>query len=167
MADDPDKKPDPKPATGDDPDDKPDMGDAGKKALAAERAARREAEKRAAEVEARLKELEDKDKSDSQKLTDRLATAEKRAETAESRVLRLEVAMDKGLSAVMARRITGSTKEELEADADELLASFKSSDEGDKKAPGKPAEDLKGGGDPTSEPKPDMRQIVADIPRGF
>lgn len=55
-------------ATGDAADTKPpaDLGDAGKRALDAERAARREAERK-------LKEYEDRDKTDLQKLQDQLA----------------------------------------------------------------------------------------------
>lgn len=38
--------------------------------------------------------------------------------------LKLEVALDKGLSKVQAKRLVGSTLEELATDADELVASF-------------------------------------------
>lgn len=50
-----------------------DLGDAGKKALEAERKARRDAEKVARDTQAKLKEFEDRDKSDLQKLQDDLA----------------------------------------------------------------------------------------------
>jgi hypothetical protein len=55
-------------ATGDAADTKPpaDLGDAGKKALEAERAARKDAERK-------LKELEDRDKTEQQRLQDQLA----------------------------------------------------------------------------------------------
>ena len=55
------------PAKGDEGDEKPtpELGDAGKKALDTERAARREAERK-------LKELEDRDKSELQKLQDEI-----------------------------------------------------------------------------------------------
>jgi predicted RNase H-like nuclease (RuvC/YqgF family) len=39
-------------------------------------------------------------------------------------VLRLRVALKKGLSETQAKRLVGKTEEELEADADDLLASF-------------------------------------------
>jgi len=38
--------------------------------------------------------------------------------------LRLQVALDKGLTGSQAKRLVGSTKEELEADADELLSTW-------------------------------------------
>jgi len=49
---------------------------------------------------------------------------------AESRALRLEIALEKGLTASQVKRLVGNTKEELLADADELLA-----DLGGKEAP--------------------------------
>ena len=46
--------------------------------------------------------------------------AEARATTAEADVLRYQVALEKGLSASLAKRLVGSSREELEADADSL-----------------------------------------------
>lgn len=115
-----------------------DLGDAGKKALDEERAARREAEKQRKDLEARLKELEplaakakqleDSKKTETEKLGEKLTAAEKRAVEAEQRALRLEVASAKGLTQAQAKRLVGTTKEELEADADELLTSFGATD---------------------------------------
>ena len=101
------------------------LGDAGQKALQAERREKRAAEKRANELAARLKQIEDRDKGESEKIAERLAEAERRAEQADQRALRLEVASEKGLTAVQAKRLVGATREELEADADELLETFK------------------------------------------
>lgn len=106
------------PATGE-------LGDAGKKALDAERKEKRAAERRAAELEARLKEFEDRDKSESERAVERAEAAERRAAEAESRALRLEIAADKGLTPAQAKRLVGETREELEADAAELLETFK------------------------------------------
>jgi hypothetical protein len=53
-----------------------DLGDNGKKALDAERRAKRDAEKRATELEARLKELEDRDKTEAERQADKVAKAE-------------------------------------------------------------------------------------------
>jgi hypothetical protein len=106
-----------KPATGD-------LGDAGKKALDAERKEKRAAEKRAADLEARLKEFEERDKTEAEKIADRAKSAEDRATQAESRAMRLEVAFDKGRTPAQAKRLVGSTREELEADADEILRDF-------------------------------------------
>jgi hypothetical protein len=66
----------------------------------------------------------DASKSDLQKLADRLDAAEKRAAEAEATALRSEVAAAKGLTAAQAKRLTGKTKAELEADADDLLEAF-------------------------------------------
>ena len=54
-------------------------------------------------------------------LEDRVAEIERQAKASEERALRAEVANAKGLTASQAKRLIGSTKEELEADADELL----------------------------------------------
>lgn len=60
-------------------------------------------------------------KSEHQKLTERLAEYERKAQDAETRALRLEVASAKGLTAAQAKRLQGGTREELEQDADEIL----------------------------------------------
>lgn len=165
MADDPKKDPD-DPAKGDPEPAKPEMGDAGKKALDEERKARREAERQLKETADRLKVLEDKDKSDSDRLTEKVTQLEKDLATATARADRFEVALDKGLDMTRAKRLTGATREELEADADELITWTAGKD--DKPAvPGKPTTDLKGGGDPTEEPETDVREVVDSIPRGF
>lgn len=106
------------PATGE-------LGDAGKKALDAERREKRAAEKRAADAEARLKEIEDREKTESTRAGERAEAAEKRAADAEARALRLEIASEKGLTPAQAKRLVGETREELEADATELLDTFK------------------------------------------
>jgi hypothetical protein len=164
MADDP-KDPD-DPATGDPAPDKPDLGDPGKKALEAERKARRDAERQLREMGDQLKQLQDKDKSDSERLTEKVTQLEKDLATATARADRYEVALEKGLDMTRAKRLTGSTREELEADADELIT-WTAGTKDDNPVPGKPATDLKGGGDPTEEPEVDVRAVVDSIPRGF
>jgi hypothetical protein len=61
------------------------LGDSGKAALTAERKARREAEKRAADFEKRLTAFEDAQKSEAEKLADRATKAEQRAAEIEAR----------------------------------------------------------------------------------
>jgi hypothetical protein len=78
---------DPAPAA--DPSDA--LGEPGKKALAEERAARKAAEKLAAEQAAKLKEFEDRDKTEAEKLAARVDAAEKAAQTATARAVRSEV----------------------------------------------------------------------------
>lgn len=84
----------------------------------------REQEKRAkdnAEAAKRLGEIEEAQKSEAQKSADRLAQAEADAGSAASRADRAEIALAKGLTLSQAKRLVGTTREELEADADELL----------------------------------------------
>lgn len=54
-------------------------------------------------------------------LEERVAQIERQAQESESRALRAEVANAKGLTPSQAKRLVGATREELEADADELL----------------------------------------------
>jgi hypothetical protein len=163
MADEPNDPDDP--AKGDPDPDKPALGDTGKKALDAERKARRDAERQLKETGDRLKALEDKDKSDSERLTEKVTQLEKDLATATARADRYEVALDKGLDMTRAKRLTGTTREELEADADELQSW--TAGKPSEPAPGKPTTDLRGGGDPTEEPEVDVRKVVDSIPRGF
>lgn len=132
------------------------LGDNGVKALQREREQRRALE---AEVKSlrpladKARQLEEAGKTEVQKAADRATEAERKAAEAEMRALRLEVAADKGLTPTLARRLVGSTRDELEADADELLASV-----GDRgpaaraSVPGRPAEATRaksGASDPT------------------
>ena len=130
MADDPTPTP-AAPATGDPPDPKdPDptpndgLSDAGRDAIRKERAAARAEKKRADELAGRLKELEDRDKTDQQKLAEERDALKSQLPSLESENLRLKVALAKGLVgdlAFIADRLHGSTQKELEADADALL----------------------------------------------
>lgn len=164
MADDPNTPDDP--ATGDpDPGDPDQLGEAGKKALDAERKRARDEKKRADELEARIREIEDRDKSEGERLTEKLTAAEQRAQDAEQRAMRLEVAAAKGLTSAQAKRLVGSTVEELEADADEILDAFKPADA--ERPPGRPAENLRPGSVPDAEPSEDIRKIVDSIDRGL
>jgi hypothetical protein len=96
------------------------LGDAGKKALAAERDARKAAEKELARYRKAEADQAEADKSEAEKR----AAAEQRAADAELRATRLEVAHEKGLTPAQAKRLVGATREELEADADEILRDF-------------------------------------------
>lgn len=99
--------------------DKPDLGDPGKAAIAAEREARRAAERQLRDVQKALKEYEDRDKSELQKALERAEAAEKAAAEASYSALRSKVAAEKG---VPASSLTGTTEEELNTSADELIA---------------------------------------------
>lgn len=109
------------PPAGDPPkdDDKP-LGPGGEKALAAERAKVKEQEKELAKYRKAEKDKADADKTESEKR----AAAEERATAAELKATKLEVAAEKGLTVAQAKRLVGSTREELQADADEILRDF-------------------------------------------
>lgn len=82
----------------------------------------REQEKRAkenADAAKRLGEIEDASKTELQKANERAEQAERRAAEFESMALRSDVAASKG---VPAAGLTGTTREELEASADALIA---------------------------------------------
>lgn len=87
-----------------------------------------EARLKAAEDKARkFDELEAQNKSDTQKLADRQVEDKKR----DAELLRLRVGMRKGLTEPQIKRLVGDTEEDLEADADELLKTFKVAEEED------------------------------------
>lgn len=124
------------------------------------------ANKEAETLRLRLKEFEDRDKSEAEKVAERAAAAEARAVELEARSLRLEVAFEKGLTPGQAKRLVGASREELEADADEILRDF----------PTKPATPPRPSGDigqgprstaPPADPRAaDLAQIEADIAAG-
>lgn len=131
-------------------------------------AALKKANKEAETHRLKLKELEDAGKSELERTTSERDEHKTARTAAEQRALQLEVALDKGLTATQAKRLIGSTREELEADADELLASFKPS-EAETGPARRPTERLRGGGAAQSEPdETDPRKLAAQIPRpGF
>lgn len=112
------------------------LGDAGKRALTEIRSELKAAKAELAKFRKAEQDKADADKSEAEKRT----AAEQRAEAAELRATRLEVAHEKGLTPAQAKRLVGTTREELEADADEILRDFPV-------APAKPA-----------APKPDPSQ---------
>lgn len=123
-----------------------------------------------AKAKGRVKEFEDLNKSEQEKLTEKSAELEKNLTAAQSNAARYEIALEKGLTKSQAKRLVGSTREELEADADELLADLGVSDEpGDK--PGtsrRPKERLRPGASPDKDPDPDPDALAEKIlSRGF
>lgn len=128
----------------------------------------------AANLRARLKELEplaqkaqqleEAGRSDLEKLTARAEKAEREhAETA-AKALRLEVAFEKGLTPAQAKRLVGASREDLEADADEILRDFPAL-----KPDGRPKGNADLGGrekaPPTDPRLADLAQIEADLQR--
>lgn len=139
------------------------LGDAGKRALDAERKARATAEKALRDAEARLKAVDDADKSEVEKLTAQVAELSKTAEAATARADRFEVAAAKGLSLAQARRLVGTTKEELEQDAAEMRAELGLDKVDDKKQSGRPKEDLKPGASNDESDEVDPKKLADSI----
>jgi membrane protein involved in colicin uptake len=88
-----------------------------------------------ADAAKRLADIEEAQKTAEQKAADALAAAQQRAAEAEARALRAEVVAEKQVPANLAKFITGSTREELEAAADELLAAVPAARSGPKQDP--------------------------------
>lgn len=137
------------------------------KALARKHEAEAKKNRTAAE---RLAQAEEADKSELQRERDKAAAAEARARAAEIRADRLDVAAAKGLSASLAARLVGETREELEADADELLKVIKPAGDGNGSGGpdlrGRPRENLRSGTAPAEPEDNDPSKLAALIPRG-
>lgn len=120
----------PPPALPDEP-----LREPGKKALEEERARVKALEKKLAAL-APLEQIADllggkptgDAKTDLEQLTERLGKHEEDLAAEKVERWRAEVRADKGLTAAQAARLVGSTKEELTADADALLALFPAAD---------------------------------------
>lgn len=168
-----DKKPD------DDgkPDDKPELGESGKKAIDAMKRERNAALKELKDLRTKVKEFEDKDKTEAERLAEAAEDAKSRAAKAEANARRLTTAMERAPEGAtlaqiraVAKRLSGDTDEELETDADELfelLAPKSTEDDTKRPAPsGKPTPSLRGGGDPSEEPEEmDPRKLAGLIGR--
>ena len=81
----------------------------------------KKANKEAETTRLKLKEIEDRDKSETEKLAERARELEGNLTSAQATALRYEIALDKGIPKSIASRLQGSTREEMEKDADELL----------------------------------------------
>ena len=146
-----------------------DLGDSGKQAIVAEREARKQAERKLKTVEqqlndvhAVLKEYEDRDKTELELLREKAEAAEVRAAQAEQdrlaaeyARLRQQVASEKG---VLASVLNGTTEEELEAEADALLAWASSKTLPPKKPQ---TEGLKSGASGVENPTVDQKEYAA------
>jgi hypothetical protein len=91
------------------------LGDAGKKALVAERAARSKAEKETAKLAAQLKVIEDRDKTEVEKAEGRVADAERRATETEARANRAEIAATSGIPVDVLAGPKSSSAEDIAA----------------------------------------------------
>lgn len=104
-----------------DPAGKP-LGPNGEKALADERAARKAAEKSAAELKARLDKIEAANLSDLERAQKAAQDAQAELERVTRENLRNTVALAKGVPADLAPFLNGDTEDDLNAQADTLLA---------------------------------------------
>lgn len=127
----------------------------------------------------RARELEDASKSDLEKLTGERDSLRDRASSAEQRLTRLDVALEaapEGVSVTVlrqvAKRITGGTAEEMQADAEELFALLAPTKDETRErpgdvVPGRPKERLRGGSDPEDEPdEMDPAKLAAKVRAG-
>lgn len=112
----------------------------------------------------KAQQLEEAGKSELEKLTARAETAERERGELTARALRLEVAFEKGLTPQQAKRLVGANRDELEADADEILRDFPV------KTDGRPRGDVGLGTRPPAPPanarQADLQQLEADIRAG-
>lgn len=76
---------------------------------------------------AELAKIRDARKSDEERRAEAAVAIEKRATESDLRAARAEIALEKGLTLAQAKRLVGATREELEADADEVLRDFPTS----------------------------------------
>ncbi len=118
--------------------DPADLGDAGKKALATERDARKAAEKAAADLQARLDQIEAANMSELEKAQKAAQDAQDQLATIIRQNTRNQVALAKGVPADLVDFLTGENEDEIGAKADVLLARLN--------APTAPRPDLSQGG---------------------
>lgn len=100
----------------------PELGDAGKRAIAAEREARSKAEKLATEYKTKLDKIEQDGLSELEKANRRAADAEEKLTATEKRIARLTVIADKQIPAEYHDLIHGNTEDELLASAEKVAA---------------------------------------------
>lgn len=146
------------------------LGDAGKRALQAERDARAAAEAKVREYEKAKQDAERAKLSADERTALERTEATERADKAERELARLRVVVDKKVPTEFADRLVGNTAEELAADADKLLAALSAHAGQAPPDPGGRAREVlpSGGGDPTSPVgEVDGRKIAAAIPRRY
>lgn len=148
-----------------DPADQP-LGPAGQKALAAEREARKELEKKLAALSP-LQQLADAlgggqqqagGKTEVELLNEKFATYESQLADERQARWRAEVAAAKGLTPQQAARLQGASLEEFTADADALVALFPAAPAGPRNPAPDPSQGARGG-----QPGPDHAAKVAEL----
>lgn len=98
------------------------LGEGGKKALQAERDARKRAEDEAKALRARLDDIEAANMSELEKAQKAARDAQAELSAMQLESLRNRVALEKGLPANLVDRLRGESEADIAADADALLA---------------------------------------------
>ncbi len=125
------------------------------------------------ELEKQERERNDAAKTEEQRREEAQQLAQKEAKDAKIEAARLRVALAKGLTETQAKRLVGETQEELEADADELLATFKTDDDDSQELDGhgRPRERTPRSGaapnNQTGVDTDDPDKLAAQVPRRF
>lgn len=99
-----------------------DLGDAGKRALDAERKARRAAEKAAADALAKVQAFEDAQKSEAERLAAKVADLEAAAAKANAEAARQRIVNETGLPADLADLVSGADEDAMRATAERIKA---------------------------------------------
>lgn len=121
------------------------------------------ANEEAKQARLKVKEYEDRDKTDQERTSEKLSDLEKNLTAAQADAVRFEIALEKGLTKNQARRLVGTTREELETDAEELVADLGLDEEGTTPPTRRPKERLKPGASNTDDPDPDPDEIAQKI----
>jgi hypothetical protein len=130
------------------PDQKPELSEMEKRL--------RKANKEAEKYRIRLKEFEDAQKTEAEKLAEQKTAAEKDAAEARRELMRYRVAAEKGLPAEVIDRLKGDDEQEMAEDADRLLALLK---------PGRPRGDIDAGpkgGNPTESVDEEFGRLIKE-----
>lgn len=130
--------------------DQPELGDAGKKAIATEREARKAAEKALADAQAKWE-------AERATLSQQLTEATESATKSQVEAARVSVFRDKGIPKELEKFVQGASAEELAASADEVLAAFHPAPAASDPTPGTKADAAKPLG-----MRPDMTQGATD-----
>lgn len=108
----------------------------------------------------KLDEIEQANKTEVEKLREELESTRSESSTSKADLLRLQVALDKapeGMSLAkvrkLAKRLTGSTREELEADAGDLFEDYGGTTSGKDTGDGDGSGDGSGGDDTSRRPR--------------
>lgn len=182
MSENDDPQPDEKPPVGDpqDPDPKPEEFDRDQ-AMAKIKKANQEAASLRARLKdleplaAKVKEMEDAKKTEVERFAEERDTYKTKASETEIALLRLEVALDNAPEGMdlkqvrkLAKRLAGSSLEEMQEDAEELFSTFtpKDKDNKDEDTTRRPKERLRPGAVPDAEPEEtDPAKLAALVPR--